>query len=115
VKFISPNVRASTRDLVIEAMCPNPDLRLRPGMFAVAQLQMGEKTLPNVPKRAVKKDETSAHVFVVKGGRVEDHLVQLGGTRDDRIAVAFGVAAGDEVVLDPRPEIHDGVRVVSGR
>lgn len=37
VKYISPNVRESTRNLVVEAIVPNADGRLRPGMFAVAE------------------------------------------------------------------------------
>lgn len=112
VKFISPNVRPSTRDLVIEALCPNPEFKLKPGMFAVAELQVGEKPLPTIPKAAVKKDDAGlAHVFAVVDGRVQERLVQLGGGKDDKVAVAVGVKAGDKVVLKPTADVHDGAPV----
>jgi membrane fusion protein (multidrug efflux system) len=53
VKFISPNIRESTRDLVIEAVVPNADLKLKPGMFAVAKMRLADKPRPVVPKTAL--------------------------------------------------------------
>jgi membrane fusion protein (multidrug efflux system) len=112
VKFISPNVRPSTRDLVIEALCPNADGRLRPGMFAVAQLEVGQKKLPVVPKAAVVKDDSgSAHVFAVVDGIAQERLVQLGGDRDGRVGVVVGIKEGEKVVVKPGPDVHDGVQV----
>jgi membrane fusion protein (multidrug efflux system) len=111
LKFISPNVRPSTRDLVVEALCPNPDGKLRPGMFAVAQLQVGEREMPTVPQSAVKKDETGARVFVLDGKRVQERIVQLGGDKDGSVGVVAGVKAGELVVDAPAPEVRDGVEV----
>jgi RND family efflux transporter MFP subunit len=111
VKFISPNVRPSTRDLVVEALVPNPDLELRPGMFAVARLQIGDKKLPAVPTTAVKKDETGARVFVVVDKRVQERVVQLGGERDGIVGIAAGVKPGESVVVKPGADVRDGAAV----
>jgi membrane fusion protein (multidrug efflux system) len=111
VKFVSPNVRPSTRDLVIEALCPNPDAKLKPGMFVVAQLAAGEKKLPAVPASAVKRDEAGARVFVIAEKRVQERLVQLGGEKDDLIAIATGVKPGESVVVKPGPDVRDGAQV----
>ena len=67
VRYISPNVRESTRDLVVEAVVPNPDFKLKPGMFAVAHIVLGDKKEPVVPKNAVLQDDTGARVFVILG------------------------------------------------
>lgn len=111
VKFISPNVRPSTRDLVIEALCPNSDGKLRPGMFVVAQLAVGEKMLPAVPKSSLRRDDLSARVYVVADKRVQERIVQTGGEKDDKVAVVVGVKPGDAVVLDPGPDVRDGALV----
>lgn len=111
VKFISPNVRPSTRDLVIEALCPNADFALKPGMFAVARLEAGEKNLPVVSKSSVKRDEGPARIFVVVDKRIQERIVQTGGEKDDAVAILVGVKAGELVVVSPGPDVRDGAAV----
>ena len=111
LKFISPNVRESTRDLVAEAVVPNPDQRLKPGMFAVAQVLLANPPTPVVPSSAVVRDDTGARLYVVVGREVQERLVQLGETTGDVVAVLSGVKAGDSVVLQPGGDVRDGVRV----
>jgi len=111
VKYISPNIRESTRDLVVEALCPNADFKLKPGMFAVAKIDLGDTPRPVVPKTSVVQDDTGARVFVVAGQQVQERLVQLGETVGDVTAVVQGVKPGEAVVVTPGPEVHDGARV----
>lgn len=111
VKFISPNVRPSTRDLVVEALVPNADGALRPGMFAVAKLPVGEKKLPVVPTTSVKSDDAASRVFVVVDKRIQERVVQVGGEREGKIAVVSGVKPGEQVVVQPGPDVRDGAVV----
>ncbi len=111
VKFISPNVRPTTRDLVIEALVPNPDGKLRPGMFAVATLSFGEKKATVVPTSSIKKDETGARVFVVIDKHVQERLVQVAGDKEGHSAIAAGVKPGETVVVQPGPDVRDGASV----
>jgi membrane fusion protein (multidrug efflux system) len=111
VKFISPNIRESTRDLVIEALVPNADLRLKPGMFAVAKVRLGDRVLPVVPAAAVVRDEAGARVFVVFEKQVQERLVQLGETVGDVVAVTGGLKTGESVVVHPGAEVRDGARI----
>jgi membrane fusion protein, multidrug efflux system len=111
VKYISPNIRESTRDLVIEAVVPNPDTKLKPGMFGVARIELGEKSRPVVPKSAVVQDETVARAFVVVGSRVQERILQLGAPAGDAIAVLEGLKPGEKVVVQPGPDVRDGAEV----
>ncbi len=111
VKFISPNVREATRDLVVEAMVPNPDGKLKPGMFAVAKVALGEHPQAVVPVVALLKDESNARVFVVVAGQIQERTVQLGSTQNEKVAVLSGVKAGENVVLSPGNDVHDGAKV----
>lgn len=111
VKFISPNVRESTRDLVVEALVPNADGRLKPGMFAVAKVPLGDRVVPVVPASCVVRDDVGARVFVVEDKQIQERLVQLGQPVGDLVAVIGGVKAGEGVVLKPGPDVRDGARV----
>lgn len=111
VKFISPNVRPSTRDLVIEAFCPNPDAKLKPGMFAIAKLETAEKPLPAVPTKAVVTQGEVSRVYTVVDKRVQERIVQTGGVRGDNTAVLVGLKVGENVVVSPGPDVRDGALV----
>jgi RND family efflux transporter MFP subunit len=111
VRFISPNVREATRDLVVEAVVPNQDLRLKPGMFAVARVRLGEQVVPVVPVAGVIRDEAGARVFVVVDRQIQERLVQLGEAVGDSVAVTSGVRVGESVVVRPGPDVRDGARV----
>lgn len=111
VRYIAPNIRTATRDLVIEAFCPNPELKLKPGMFAVARLETQEKKVAAIPANAVVKDAETAKAFAVVNKRIEERFVQLGSERDGKVAVLAGLKPGDSVVVAPGPDVHDGVQV----
>jgi membrane fusion protein (multidrug efflux system) len=111
VKFISPNVRQSSRDLVVEALVPNGDRKLKPGMFATAQLDVADHAATVVPSSAVQREGATARVFVVADGRVQERVVQTGAEIDGVTAVQAGVKVGDKVVTTPAANVHDGARV----
>lgn len=111
VKFISPNVRPTTRDLVIEAICPNPDLKLKPGMFAVALLETAEKTSLVVPSTSLVTQNDVARVFIVVDHRVEERIVQVGSERDGNATILAGLKLGENVVVAPGPDVRDGAQV----
>jgi RND family efflux transporter MFP subunit len=111
VKLISPNVRATTRDLVVEAFCPNVDGKLKPGMFAVARLELGEKPAIVVPSKVLLKDASTTRAFKVVNKRIEEQIVQTGAERDGKTTVLVGLKVGDEVVAAPRPDLRDGALV----
>jgi membrane fusion protein (multidrug efflux system) len=111
VKFISPNVRPTTRDLIIEALAPNPDVRLKPGMFAVAHLETGEKPQLAIPSLGIVKSAELAKVFAVIDKRVNERIVQTGAERDGMTAVLVGLKAGEQVVVSPGPDVRDGAQV----
>jgi membrane fusion protein, multidrug efflux system len=105
-------VRESTRDLVVEAVAPNGDGRLRPGMFAVARLELNDRPHPVVPLTAVQRQENEARIFVVDPNKeIQERLVQLGESKGDVVAVLSGVKSGETVVSRPGPDVRDGVRL----
>src|SRR6185312_4511534 len=111
VHYIGPAVRATTRDLVFEAMVQNKDKLLRPGLFATAQLDVGKRKLPVVPKTALQVDGDTTRLYAVIDKHVEERIVQVGPTQGDVVGVLNGVAAGERIVVKPSAQITDGVEV----
>lgn len=111
VRFVSGEVRESSRDVVVEAVVDNHEHKLLPGMFATVHLQTGLRTLPTVPKTAVLEQGGHALVMVVHDKRIEQHTVRLGDALGDRIAIEAGITAADEVVDVADTSIVDGAHV----
>jgi membrane fusion protein, multidrug efflux system len=111
LKFISPNVRPTTRDLVIEAFCPNPNLDLKPGMFAIARLEASEKPLAVVPSSAIVTKDAVSRAYAVIDKRVQERIIQTGGEREGNTSVIVGLKVGENVVVAVGPDVHDGAVV----
>ncbi|MBJ6760749.1 efflux RND transporter periplasmic adaptor subunit [Myxococcaceae bacterium JPH2] len=111
VKYIGPSVRANTRDLVVEAVVPNTDHKLRPGMFATAHLQLTDQPLPTVPRSSLVTEGTTHRLFTVVDGHIEERVVQTGPERDGMVAVLDGLKNGEHVVNQPGAQVKDGTPV----
>ncbi len=111
VRYIGPSVRATTRDLVFEALVPNKDKLLRPGLFATARLDAGTQKLPVVPKSALKQDGDNTRAFAVVSNHIEERLVQVGPAAGELVPIIKGLSAGERVVLHPTEQVADGVEV----
>ena len=111
VKFVSPALRTATRDLIIEAEAPNPDGKLRPGMFATVKLMIGEDEQSTVPAEAIKEDGNVRRMFLSRNGSAYEMVVRTGVTKDGRVAVLEKLTDGDRVIVKPPPTLRDGAAV----
>ena len=111
VRHVSGAVRATTRDLVAEAVVPNSERLLRPGMFTDVALATGKRMLPSVPAAAVFERHEKKRVYVVKDGRLEERVLQPGPMVDGRVAVEAGVKAGDKVAIGDLSKLLNGQTV----
>jgi Cu(I)/Ag(I) efflux system membrane fusion protein len=100
VTFIYPELRPETRTARVRIELPNPDLRLKPDMYADVVFRAGgdETPVAAVPVGAVIDSGTRQIVLVAKGeGRFEPREVKLGRRGETHVAVQ-GVSEGEEVV-----------------
>ncbi len=112
VRFVAPNLRPTTRDLVIEAMVDNADGALKPGMFSTVRLVTGEAPAPTVPLDAIRADGTTKRLFLAKDNKAVEMVVQTGSTKDGRIAVLEKLTAADKVIVKPPESLHDGSAIL---
>ncbi len=111
IRYVSGVVRASTRDLVVEAVVENHERLLLPGMFADVELAVGSRQLLSVPKAAVVTRGEQSRLFVVTAGRLEERVVALGPALGERVAVLHGVNEGDKVVVSDPSALGNGQTV----
>ena len=113
VRFVSPALKPDQRALTIEAVAPNADGRLKPGLFATALLQQpAPAPALLVPATAVETVAGTSRVYVVTAAnKVEERIVTVGETVGGHVELATGAKAGERVVVDPRGKLTDGSRV----
>jgi len=112
VRFISPSLRSDQRALTVEAVAPNQDGRLKPGLFATASIQQPvgpPATL--VPASALETISGTSRVYVVRDNKVEERIVTTGETVGDLVEITAGIAKGDVVAAEPKGRLTDGMPV----
>jgi membrane fusion protein (multidrug efflux system) len=110
VAYISGAVR-DTRDVLVEAVVPNPDRKLLPGMFAEIELTIGTEALPALPKSAVFEKNGKLNAFVVKDGLLEQRVLEPAEHRGAEVPVRRGVQVGETVVVAGVDKLQNGQRV----
>jgi membrane fusion protein (multidrug efflux system) len=111
IRYVGPAVRRQSRDLIVEAVVPNPERKLLPGMFATAQLITGARIQPVIPETAVKHEHNVDRAYVVVGDRIEERLLALGPKHTDGVVVMSGLAVGERLVSTITSDLRDGARV----
>ncbi len=100
IAYIYPTLDPETRTLKVRFDLANPDLKLKPGMFANVELDTEGATGIVIPDSAVIDTGDRQIVFVsLGGGRFEPRQVRLGVRNAGKALVLSGVAAGEEVVI----------------
>ena len=109
IRFVSPAYRADQRALTVEAIVPNGDNALKPGMFVSAEVEL-PSTAPAlvVPADAVQTVAGLSHVFVIHGDKAEERLITPGVTIGARTEILQGLAAGDVVAVTGVLSLTDG-------
>jgi multidrug efflux pump subunit AcrA (membrane-fusion protein) len=110
VRYISPIVRESGRDLLVEAEIAAVDGRLLQGMFAEVRLALAERPGLVVPGSAVRKESGLHKVLVPEGEHLSERIVEVGMKTGSWTEIRSGLIEGDTVVVQPRQEARDGAR-----
>jgi RND family efflux transporter MFP subunit len=112
VRFVSPSLKTNQRALTVEAVAENTDNRLKPGLFVTALLQQPSPAPAMlVPASAIETVAGTSRVYVLAGSKVEERIVTIGEKVGDRVELASGIKAGEQVAANPRGKLADGARV----
>lgn len=115
VEVIFPTIDASTHTFKIKVKIPNADETLRPGMYAHAQLALGEIEALVVPYQSVLKLQgaNDRYVFVNDNGVAKRIAVELGQRFDDKIEVISNdLKKGMQLITTGQGRLVEGSEIV---
>lgn len=99
VSNIYPLLNTETRTVRVRVELPNPELKLKPGMYGTVTLQTEAVHALVVPKEAVLDTGLRQLMFLDRGqGRYEPASVKLGRRNQDEVEVLEGLKEGDRIV-----------------
>ena len=99
LSLINPFLAEMKRTAKVRVDIPNPDFKLRPGMYVNIELAMDMGEALTIPVSAVMPTGSRTLVFVDKGaGKLEPRPVQLGKKYGEIYEVLDGLKAGERVV-----------------
>jgi membrane fusion protein (multidrug efflux system) len=109
---IEPAVDEQTRTVLARARVANAERKLRPGMFARVQLELGVRDKAVwVPEAAIVPRGQDSFVYRVAGGKAALVKVRTGIRRPGEVEIVNGIAAGDLVVTEGVQKIGPGSAV----
>lgn len=99
ITYVYPTLNPETRTARVRVEMANPDLRLKPGMYAAFHFSAPTERVVNVPRSAVLVTGKRTLVFVRDSiGTLTPREIVTGRTTDDRIEIMSGLGEGETVV-----------------
>jgi HlyD family secretion protein len=113
---IDPATRLGTAKVSL-----TPDLNLRPGAFARAEVTVSNAERAVVPQTAVLTDDKGSYVLIVNAqGKVERRAVRVSGMVPNGVTIAEGLRPKDQIVTTAGAFLQEGetvkpVLVIAGK
>lgn len=112
VSAVDPRVDSANRTVAVRAAVPNPEGRLRPGLFATVRLTLGQDAQALlVPEEAVFLQQDKTMVFRLEEQTVRLTEILVGARERGMVHIRAGLSEGDRVVRTGTHKLRDGVRV----
>ena len=112
VYAIDPQVDVNGRSLRVRARMPNPEMVLRPGLFARVIIKgLEEREVVRVPESAVVPSGNDVHVYSIVGGKATQNKVSLGRRRAGEVEILSGVEEGTQVIISGQTRLREGSTV----
>lgn len=117
VDAIDPQVDSSGRSALLRGRIPNPDGKLKPGMFARVRLTLAErKDALVIPEEAIVPQGAKSTVWKIVDGKAVRAEVRTGMRRDAKVEIVEGLKLGDVVVAAGQLRLsRDGTPVRIGQ
>jgi membrane fusion protein (multidrug efflux system) len=118
VKFIGEVIAIDTRvdpvsrTVTVRALLPNPEARLRPGMFLTVTVLKEDVEALMIPEQAIVPERSNQYVFVVGADNiVERRLVESGRRRPGEVEILEGLEPGELVITEGTQKVRPGQQV----
>lgn len=113
INRINPVVNPSSRTFEVEVKIPNPNEKLKPGMYVRAKILIGKTEGIIVNRSAALKQlgSTAYYGFIVKDNTAKRVELTLGKEFDSLVEITSGLNEGDYLVTRGQGLLKDGSKV----
>jgi membrane fusion protein (multidrug efflux system) len=121
ITAIDSVIDPATRNIAVQATLPNPDSKLRPGMFVDTSMVLGDvQNLVAIPASSINHAPYGDSVYIVEEMKdqqgktykgVRQQFVKVGPGRGDQVAVLSGIKPGEEIVTSGVFKLRNGAPV----
>src|SRR5712692_7567356 len=102
----------STKTMATEIEISNPDLALRPGMWATVEIELQKKeNALLIPAEALVAEKNKNTVFVVRDSKAQKVSVNTGFDDGVNVELLKGCSPGDAVITAGKQSVTDGQKV----
>jgi membrane fusion protein, multidrug efflux system len=108
----------ATKTMLVEADLPNPELLLRPSMYAMVRVGLEKHNdALQIPVDALVMEKANAFAFVAEDGKAKRKGIQIGFNDGAKVEVLSGLTDKEQVILVGKLTLADGapVTVVEGK
>jgi len=100
VKELSPAISTETRTFKGIVQVTNPELKLRPGMFAKADIVIARKdSVIVIPKDIIISGQRGKSVFIVDNGTADEKRITIGYENQNEAEITSGLKMNDRLVI----------------
>lgn len=112
VTAVDPGADVNTRAIRARAIVPNPDNKLTPGAYAnvIIPFQTDNDAIL-VPSQAIIPTTRDKKVALVRGGKANLVVVELGTRTEDKVEILSGLQPGDTILTTGMMQIKQGMEV----
>jgi len=109
---IEPKIDLATRSLMVRAVCPNKDEKIKPGAFAEVNLVLKESDKAIMaPTQAIIPVLKGNKIYVLKNGTANLVDVKTGIRNDTTIQITQGLKSGDTIITTGIMMLKPGAHV----
>jgi multidrug efflux pump subunit AcrA (membrane-fusion protein) len=108
----------ATKTMLVEADLSNPELLLRPSMYAMIRVGLEKHNdALQIPIDALVMEKANAFAFVADNGKAKRKAIQIGFNDGAKVEVLSGLTEREQVILVGKLTLADGasVTVVEGK
>ncbi|MDG5495397.1 efflux RND transporter periplasmic adaptor subunit [Niveispirillum sp. BGYR6] len=109
---VDTRIDSVTRTLAAVARLPNPDGRLRPGMFMTVRLTLENRAnVVLVPEEALVPVGDRQFVYLVVEGKVQRREITIGARSGGNVEAAQGLQGGELIITRGTQKVREGLPV----
>jgi len=116
VAGVDSRIDAVSRSITVRAVVPNPEGKLKSGMFLNVRLAPDAREALMIPEAALMPEQSRQFLYVVEDGRATRREVRIGRREPGRVEVVAGLQPGERVIVEGTQKVRDGgaVRELAG-